>query len=78
MCSKHQYRRALYDLRHRGSARLEDVRKSMARQRGLAQVGDRIIVVAYAAMSAEAARQHVPTVVLLDEHNAVVEAPKAA
>lgn len=44
----------------------------------LAQVGDRIIVVAYAAMSAEAARQHVPTVVLLDEHNAVVEAPKAA
>lgn len=38
----------------------------------LAQVGDRIIVVAYAAMDAEAARVFQPTVVLLDEHNAVV------
>ena len=39
----------------------------------LAQPGDRIIVVAYAAMDAEAARVHQPTVVLLDEHNAVVK-----
>lgn len=38
----------------------------------LAQVGDRIIVVAYAAMDAEAARVFEPTVVLLDENNEVV------
>ncbi|MCP2670921.1 aspartate 1-decarboxylase [Maricaulaceae bacterium EIL42A08] len=38
----------------------------------LAQVGDRIIVVAYAAMDAEAARNFEPTVVLLDEKNDVV------
>lgn len=38
----------------------------------LAQPGDRIIVVSYAAMDAEAARVHVPTVVLLDEANDVV------
>lgn len=39
----------------------------------LAQPGDRIIVVAYAAMDAEAARTFTPTVVLLDEQNHVVE-----
>lgn len=39
----------------------------------LAQPGDRIIVVAYAAMDAEAARVYQPTVVLLDEDNAVVK-----
>lgn len=44
----------------------------------LAQVGDRIIVVAYAQMDAEAARRHVPGVVLLDEHNQVVDASRAA
>jgi aspartate 1-decarboxylase len=38
----------------------------------LAQVGDRIIVVAYAAMDAEEARNFEPTVVLLDEKNDVV------
>ncbi len=38
----------------------------------LAQVGDRIIVVAYAAMEAEEARNFEPTVVLLDENNDVV------
>ena len=44
----------------------------------LAQIGDRIIVVAYCAMAAEAARQYEPTVVLLDERNEVVVEPKAA
>jgi len=44
----------------------------------LAQVGDRIIVVAYAAMDAAAAQSFQPTVVLLDERNDVVEQPKAA
>ena len=44
----------------------------------LAQPGDRIIVVAYCAMAAEEARQYEPTVVLLDEANEVVSAPKAA
>jgi len=44
----------------------------------LAQVGDRIIVVAYAQMAAETARQFVPNVVLLDENNQVMGAPKAA
>ena len=38
----------------------------------LAQPGDRIIVVAYAGMAAEEARQFTPTVVLLDENNDVV------
>lgn len=38
----------------------------------LAQPGDRIIVVAYAAMDAEVARSFEPTVVLLDENNDVV------
>jgi len=38
----------------------------------LAQPGDRIIVVAYASMDAEEARQFTPTVVLLDENNDVV------
>lgn len=38
----------------------------------LAQPGDRIIVVGYAGMAAEEARQFVPTVVLLDENNDVV------
>jgi len=44
----------------------------------LAQVGDRIIVVAYAQMAAETARQFVPNVVLLDENNQIMGAPKAA
>jgi aspartate 1-decarboxylase len=44
----------------------------------LAQPGDRIIVVSYAAMDAEAARVFQPTVVLLDERNDVVNPPKAA
>ncbi|WBQ10600.1 aspartate 1-decarboxylase [Hyphomonadaceae bacterium ML37] len=44
----------------------------------LAQPGDRIIVVAYAGMDAEAARVYQPTVVLLDERNDVVNPPKAA
>tara|TARA_R110002051_G_scaffold114257_9_gene187080 strand:+ start:4954 stop:5358 length:405 start_codon:yes stop_codon:yes gene_type:complete len=44
----------------------------------LAQVGDRIIVVAYAEMEAVEARQHDPVVVLFDEHNQVVAKPEAA
>ena len=44
----------------------------------LAQVGDRIIVVAYAAMDAEAARSFEPIVVLLDEANDVVAPAEAA
>lgn len=44
----------------------------------LAQPGDRIIVVAYAAMDAEVARRFEPTVVLLDEHNAVVKVADAS
>lgn len=44
----------------------------------LAQVGDRIIVVAYASMAAEEARNFEPTVILLDENNQVVTQPKAA
>lgn len=44
----------------------------------LAQPGDRIIVVSYAAMDAEAARAFEPTVVLLDEHNAVVKVTDAS
>lgn len=44
----------------------------------LAQVGDRIIVVSYASMSAVEAENFEPTVVLLDENNDVVTAPKAA
>lgn len=39
----------------------------------LAQPGDRIIVVSYAMMDAEAARVFTPTVVLLDADNRVVE-----
>ncbi len=44
----------------------------------LAQVGDRIIVVAYAAMDAAAAENWEPNVVLLDERNDVVVQPRAA
>jgi aspartate 1-decarboxylase len=44
----------------------------------LAQPGDRIIVVAYCRMDAEEAKNHEPAVVLLDERNDVVTAPKAA
>ena len=44
----------------------------------LAQVGDRIIVVSYVAMDPGTARQFVPNVVLLDEHNDIVSTPKAA
>jgi aspartate 1-decarboxylase len=44
----------------------------------LAQVGDRIIVVAYAQMEAAEAEQHDPAVVLFDEHNQVIAKPKAA
>lgn len=44
----------------------------------LAQVGDRIIVVAYADMDANEAEQHDPAVVLFDEHNQVIAKPKAA
>jgi aspartate 1-decarboxylase len=42
----------------------------------LAQPGDRIIVVSYAMMDAEAARNWKPQVVLLDEANAVVSPAK--
>lgn len=44
----------------------------------LAQVGDRIIVVAYAAMEAAAAENFEPSVVLLDERNHVVTPAAAA
>ena len=44
----------------------------------LAQIGDRIIVVAYADMDAAEARQHDPVVILLDEHNQVMAKPEAA
>ena len=44
----------------------------------LAQPGDRIIVVAYADMEAGEAEQHDPVVVLFDEHNQVVNKPRAA
>ena len=44
----------------------------------LAQIGDRIIVVAYADMDEAEARQHDPVVVLFDEHNQVVAKPDAA
>ena len=43
----------------------------------LAQPGDRIIVVAYAQMDAAEAKVWEPTVILLDEKNAVVEASDA-
>ncbi|MEU2512969.1 aspartate 1-decarboxylase [Streptomyces syringium] len=35
--------------------------------------GDRVIIIAYAAMKDEEARSFVPSVVFVDEHNAVVE-----
>ncbi len=37
----------------------------------LVQPGDRVIVAAFAQMDADEARAHEPTVVLLDEHNAI-------
>lgn len=37
------------------------------------QVGDRVIILTYAEMSDEEARHHQPTVVLVDERNAIVE-----
>ncbi|WP_420433620.1 aspartate 1-decarboxylase [Hyphobacterium sp.] len=44
----------------------------------LAQVGDRIIVVAYAEMEAAEAERHQPDVIVLDEHNRPVETSAAA
>lgn len=44
----------------------------------LAQVGDRIIVVAYAEMEAAEAERHQPGVIVFDEHNRPVEAHEAA
>ena len=44
----------------------------------LAQIDDRIIVVSYAMMNAAEAQNFEPTVILLDEKNDVVSAPKAA
>lgn len=44
----------------------------------LAQPGDRIIVVAYAAMDAAEAKRFEPTVVLLDERNQVIAPAQAA
>lgn len=44
----------------------------------LAQVGDRIIVVAYAGMEAAEAERWVPDVLVLDEHNRPAEARDAA
>ncbi|MBY0447988.1 MAG: aspartate 1-decarboxylase [Hyphomonadaceae bacterium] len=38
----------------------------------LVQPGDRIIVITYALLPAEEARNFSPTVVLLDEHNAII------
>lgn len=35
--------------------------------------GDRIIVITYAAMSEEEAKSHKPTIVLVNEHNEIVE-----
>ncbi|MEZ6064219.1 MAG: aspartate 1-decarboxylase [Planctomycetaceae bacterium] len=39
----------------------------------LAQPGDRIIVMAFAAMTPEEADQHHPTVVILNERNEIIE-----
>lgn len=44
----------------------------------MVQTGDRIIVVSYAQMDAEAAASYAPTVVQLDERNEPVSQPKAA
>ncbi|WP_417482756.1 aspartate 1-decarboxylase [Maricaulis sp.] len=44
----------------------------------LAQIGDRIIVVAYAGMEAAEAEAYDPVVILLDEHNRVMGKPDAA
>lgn len=35
--------------------------------------GDRIIIITYATMSEEEAKQHKPTIVLVNEHNDIVE-----
>ncbi len=35
----------------------------------LTQIGDRIIVISYAEMSSEAAKNHKPTIVIVDENN---------
>lgn len=43
----------------------------------LVEVGDRVIIVAYGSMSDEDAHLHVPRVVVLDEHNAIVPAVAA-
>ena len=42
------------------------------------QLGDKIIIITYAQMDAEAAKSYVPNVVLLDENNDVVSPPLAA
>ena len=35
--------------------------------------GDRVIIITYASMSEEEAKQHKPTIVLVNEHNDIVE-----
>ncbi|MEM7729443.1 MAG: aspartate 1-decarboxylase [Pseudomonadota bacterium] len=42
------------------------------------QVGDRVIIITYAQMDAEAAKSYKPDVVLLDENNEVITPPLAA
>ena len=42
------------------------------------QLGDKVIIVSYAQMEAEAAKSFEPKVVLLDEHNEVISPPQAA
>jgi len=41
----------------------------------LAELGDIVIVIAYAIMEEAEARSHAPTVVLVDEHNRVIGSP---
>ena len=43
----------------------------------LGMVGDKIIVVAYAQMTEEEARQHKPVVVIVDDENRIVQAGPA-
>ena len=37
------------------------------------QLGDRLLIMAFASMTAEEAKSHEPTVVFVDEHNAVAQ-----